>query len=135
MRLALSVAALFALAAIATPNDNWPAFRGPTADGVAATKVATTWSEKDNVRWKTAVHGKGWSSPVVWGDQVWVTTADELGGAKGGDSTKTAGRDNPVQKATFFAVCIDRKTGSVVKDIPLDSLHTMLYEKFQQRPK
>lgn len=120
MRLGLSLTALLAFALSATPNDNWPAFRGPTADGVSTSSgVATTWGEKQNVRWKTAIHGKGWSSPVVLGDQVWVTTADELGGAKGGESTKTAGRDNPVQKVTFFAVCLDRKTGTVQKDIPL----------------
>ncbi|HUR55994.1 MAG TPA: PQQ-binding-like beta-propeller repeat protein [Gemmataceae bacterium] len=122
MRLCLSLLSLFAFAVAATPNDNWPAFRGPTADGISDSKgVATTWSEKENVRWKTAIHGKGWSSPVVWGDQVWVTTADEIGGTKGGDSTKTAGRDNPVQKVTFFALCIDRKTGTIAKDITLAS--------------
>jgi outer membrane protein assembly factor BamB len=120
MRLGLSACTLLAAAVAATPNDNWPAFRGPTADGISDSKgVPTAWGEARNVRWKTAVHGKGWSSPVVWGDQVWVTTADEVGGAKGGDSPKNAGRDNPVQKVTFFAVCLDRMTGAVVRDVPL----------------
>jgi outer membrane protein assembly factor BamB len=120
MRIRLSLAVLLVSSTLAISNDQWPAFRGPTADGIStATGVPTTWSEKENIRWKTAIHGKGWSSPVVWGEQVWVTTADEIGGAKGGDSTKTAGRDNPVQKVTFFAVCVNRKTGKIEHDLPL----------------
>src|SRR5205085_1454960 len=78
---------LFAIvAALARPagaGDSWPGFRGPTADGRSDAKnLVTTWGEKENVRWKTAIHGKGWSSPVVLGNQVWVTTADEVAAEK-----------------------------------------------------
>src|SRR4051794_38720827 len=56
----------------------WPQFRGPTGQGIAhATGLPVTWSETQNVTWKTPVRGKAWSSPVVWGDQVWVTNATE----------------------------------------------------------
>jgi len=44
-----------------------------------ATGLPIRWSETENVRWKTPIHDKGWSSPVVWGDQVWLTTAREDG--------------------------------------------------------
>lgn len=57
---------------------NWPAFRGPGGQGHAtAIGVPTEWSETKNVAWKTAVPGLGWSSPVVAGGKVWLTTAVE----------------------------------------------------------
>jgi outer membrane protein assembly factor BamB len=100
--------------------DSWPGFRGPTADGHATGKnVPTTWSEKENIRWKVAIHGKGWSSPVVLGDRVWVTTADEVldlnaPTVKGGGAPA-----NPVKEVTLCAVCLDRKTGAVLHDLKL----------------
>lgn len=58
----------------------WPDYRGPTRDGHApANEVPLRWSEEKNVRWKTAIPGMAWSSPVVWNDQVWVTTAAPTG--------------------------------------------------------
>jgi outer membrane protein assembly factor BamB len=54
----------------------WPQFRGPDGLGTSSAKgVPLTWGEGKNVRWKTAVHGRAWSSPVILGNQVWVTTA------------------------------------------------------------
>jgi outer membrane protein assembly factor BamB len=62
--------------------DNWPQFRGPTGDGHAAeSTLPTTWSESRNIAWKTPVRGRGWSSPVVWANQVWLTTATHDGHA------------------------------------------------------
>ncbi len=75
-------AALFAQnksgAAVARLGKNWPSFRGPDASGVAEGFAApTTWNveRKKNVRWKTPIPGLGHSSPIVWGDRVFVTTA------------------------------------------------------------
>ncbi len=80
-------------------NDNWPEFRGPHANGHAdGTGLPLEWSETENVVWKTPIHDRGWSSPVVWGDQVWVTTATEDG-------------------RQMFAVCLDRASGRVVHDV------------------
>lgn len=54
----------------------WPQFRGPDGTGVSKnTGLPIAWSETQNVRWKTAIHGRAWSSPVVLGNQVWVSTA------------------------------------------------------------
>jgi hypothetical protein len=79
--------------------DNWPEFRGPTGDGQATAKgLPTRWSETENVCWKTAIHDKGWSSPVVWGDQVWLTTA------------RADGKE-------YFALCVDRNSGNILHDI------------------
>jgi hypothetical protein len=57
---------------------DWPQFRGPTGDGVAAgAKLPVTWSESDHVRWKVATPGRGWSSPVVADGKIWLTAAIE----------------------------------------------------------
>src|SRR5437763_826323 len=86
------------LPSAAVPADDWPAYRGPTADGHAVSAAPLRWSESENVRWKTAVHGKGWSSPVIWGRQIWMTTAPEDG-------------------KELLAVCLDRDTGKIIHDV------------------
>jgi outer membrane protein assembly factor BamB len=68
----------------ASARADWPEFRGPTGDGHAAASdqdlgVPLEWSEQSNIRWKTAIPHRGWSTPVVLGGQVWVTTASESG--------------------------------------------------------
>jgi outer membrane protein assembly factor BamB len=80
---------------------NWPQFRGPSGNGHAEVKTAPIrWSETENIRWKTPIHGKGWSSPVIWGDQIWMTTALENGKER-------------------FAVCVDRQSGKIIHDLKL----------------
>ena len=66
--------------ASAQMHGQWSQFRGGEGLGTAASRnLPLTWSEEKNVRWKTAIHGRGWSSPVVLGDQLWLTTATEDG--------------------------------------------------------
>ena len=102
--LLLLVTALPAAAALGA--DTWPEFRGPTGDGHAqAAGLPTRWSETENVRWKTPIHDKGWSSPVVWGDQVWMTTATADG-------------------THLYAIAVDRQTGKVLHDIKLFDVDT-----------
>jgi outer membrane protein assembly factor BamB len=58
----------------------WTQFHGPNGQGDAAnTKLPLTWSEKENVVWKTPIPGRGWSSPVVFDNQIWMTTATDEG--------------------------------------------------------
>jgi outer membrane protein assembly factor BamB len=73
---------LFALA-VAVPAEDWPEFRGPTAQGHSTERgLPLEWSESRNVMWKVRVPGLGWSSPVVAGGRVWVTSAiKERGGS------------------------------------------------------
>lgn len=60
-------------------NDNWPSWRGPLVTGEALNGAPPIeWSETRNVKWKTPIPGKGLSTPVVWGDQIFITTAIEL---------------------------------------------------------
>jgi outer membrane protein assembly factor BamB len=101
MRLNVSVLALFLTAALTRGGDNWPQFRGPSGAGISDSRgVPTRWSEKENIRWKTAIHSMGWSSPVIWGDQVWLTTA------------RADGKE-------YFAICVDRKSGKILHDLKL----------------
>jgi outer membrane protein assembly factor BamB len=99
MKPCLSFLALFACVVAVTGGENWPQFRGPRGNGWAvAHALPVEWSETSNIRWKTAIHGKGWSSPVIWGNQIWMTTA-------------------PADGKERFAVCVDRQTGKIVHDI------------------
>ncbi len=75
---------LLLLTAAAAPSaEDWPEFRGPTGQGHSAERdVPLEWSESRNVIWKTPVPGLGWSSPVVSGGRIWLTTATkERGGS------------------------------------------------------
>jgi outer membrane protein assembly factor BamB len=97
----LSVAVFALLSLSARSEESWPEFRGPTGQGISrATGLPVQWSETENVKWKTAIHGKAWSSPVVLGSQVWLTTATE-------DGTE------------LFAVALDRETGKILHDVKL----------------
>ena len=79
---------LWSPAVIGTENDRWPQFRGLGARGVTdEIGLPTTWSTTDNVAWVADIPGRGWSSPIVWGDTVFVTTvtsAKEIDAPKGG---------------------------------------------------
>src|SRR5262245_21941580 len=61
----------------AAPAGNWPGFRGPEGNGLSREKgLPVRWSKTDNVRWKVALQGAGVSTPVVWGDRVFLTASD-----------------------------------------------------------
>lgn len=61
-------------------GSDWPRFRGPSGQGLSdAAGLPTTWSGVDNIAWRTAIPGIGWSSPIVWNDHVFVTTATDDG--------------------------------------------------------
>ncbi len=90
---------LLALAALTPLAADWPEFRGPTGQGLAAVDTAPrTWSETKNVTWKTPIPGRGWSSPVTLGGKLWLTTATEDG-------------------RSLRAIAVDAETGVVVHDV------------------
>ena len=98
----LAVVALSAscfLAADARAADEWPQFRGPDGQGHSpASGLPVSWNEKDNVAWKVSLPGKGFSSPVISGNQIWMTTATEEG-------------------HSLRAICVDRKTGRLLHNV------------------
>src|SRR5215510_12209505 len=74
------LAATSLLDASLTAADNWPQFRGPGARAVSeVTRLPLRWSATENVAWKTAIPGSGWSSPVVWGNRVFLTSVVSAG--------------------------------------------------------
>lgn len=78
---------------------DWPCFRGPTGQGNSdAVELPIAWSETENVAWKTAIPGSGWSSPVILNGQVWLTTALEDG-------------------RSLRAVGVDAKAGTIVHNV------------------
>lgn len=87
---------------------NWTHFRGSGLNGIAeAGDFPVEWGEESGIVWKTAIHGRGWSSPVVYGDQIWVTTATPDG-------------------RQLYAVCADFTTGEILYDINVFSLESSL---------
>ncbi|MEM7231471.1 MAG: PQQ-binding-like beta-propeller repeat protein [Planctomycetota bacterium] len=91
--------AVWCCSGCATTDYDWPQFRGPDGQGHSrAIGVPLRWSETENVVWKTPIPGSGWSSPVVSGEQVWMTSASDDG-------------------LSLRAVCVDRESGKVVHDV------------------
>ena len=75
-RITLSVVLAMAGAGAITRADDWPQFRGPSGQGYSSEAgLPLAWSESRNIVWKTPVPGRGWSSPVVAGGRVWLTTS------------------------------------------------------------
>ena len=79
-------------------NSYWNQFRGPNDANAPDANLPIEFSGTKNVQWRTPIHDLGWSSPVVWKDQVWVTTAK-------------------VDGSEVFAVCVNLETGEKVHDI------------------
>ena len=106
----------------------WPHWRGPTAAGVSAEKgLPERWSDQEGIAWKASVRGLGISSPIVWGDLVFVTSQVGSGVARSGPRLVQSG--NPVEageralgagptegdgKVTFVLSAFDRATGRTV---------------------
>lgn len=63
------------VAAALLAGADWPEFRGPTHDGHAPLGLPLRWSEAENVKWKTPIPHRGWSTPAILGNQIWLTTA------------------------------------------------------------
>jgi outer membrane protein assembly factor BamB len=92
---------------------DWPGWRGPTHNGIAAPgqKVPTEWDEKKNIVWKTAIPGRGHGSPTVVGKRIYLPTANE-------------------KKQTQSVICLDRKTG---KEIWTKVVHSGDFNKERQK--
>ena len=87
------------LLSVAAPAENWTEFRGPTGQGHSRERgLPLTWSETENVAWKVPIPGRGWSSPVLVDDQIWLTTALDDG-------------------RSLRALCLIRDTGRIVHNV------------------
>ncbi|HEY3323836.1 MAG TPA: PQQ-binding-like beta-propeller repeat protein [Planctomycetota bacterium] len=96
IRWLVALAVMASLAQSGAQAENWPGFRGPRGDGTSLeTQVPTTWSAAENIAWKTTIPGAGYSSPIVWEDRIFLTTAI------------------PAAKDRIL-LCFDRKTGKTL---------------------
>jgi len=83
-------------------DSNWTHFRGSNLNGISATdNIPQTWDDS-SIKWKTEIHDKGYSSPVVYDNQIWITTA------------KMDGKE-------LYAICVDYQTGKIIHDIKVFS--------------
>ena len=89
---------LFAFINASSQDKNWTHFRGSNLNGIAATENVPLKLDSTNIKWKTKIHDEGYSSPVVYNNQIWVTSA------------KPDGKE-------LYAVCIDFQTGKIIYDI------------------
>ncbi len=97
----------------ATAERFWPQWRGPYATGVSKyADPPAEWSETKNVRWKVEIPGRGSSSPVVWGDRVYVLSAVPAS-VTGDTSHAPRGGVQPRDVHRFIVLAIDRRTGKV----------------------
>jgi outer membrane protein assembly factor BamB len=106
----IALLVFLAVAGSAWAQESWPGLFGPSQnDHAVATTLPTKWSESEHVKWKTPIRGTGWSSPVIFGDQIWMTTALNEG-------------------HSLRAVCVDKTSGRIIHDIevlaPEDPGHT-----------
>ena len=135
MRIALCLSVVLLSGSISRAAE-WKQFRGPDGQGHANAKnLPETWSETEHVQWKTAIPGRGWSSPVFSGNTIWLTTAveqtmtdEEMKKAR---ATKLA--FNPMAKemslvasVSLRAVSVDATTGKVLTDVELLSAKSPL---------
>jgi outer membrane protein assembly factor BamB len=112
------IPATLLISLLAFADSNWPQFRGPAAGGVGAGSPPIEWNGESgkNVLWKTTIPGLGHSSPIIWGDKIFVTSAVP----EAGESTLKVGlygditpvKDEGAQKFNLY--CIDRKSGKIL---------------------
>ena len=100
---------------------NWHQWRGPEANGVSRTATPPmTWSESENIRWKVPIDGRGVSSPVVWGNKIFLLSSVNTGEVdtslpKPEDQPERVfGIKHPNTKYSFVVLCLDRKTGKEI---------------------
>ncbi|MCL4849001.1 MAG: PQQ-binding-like beta-propeller repeat protein [Acidobacteria bacterium] len=115
---ALTLLLSASLSTHATSPAGWPNWRGPSLTGVAPASVPVTWSDTQNIRWKIAIPGRGHSTPVAWGDKLFLTTAIPAGTAQdapdGGDRRGPGGGAGAGQQHRLEVLAIDRATGRTV---------------------
>lgn len=93
-----SICLLLFLTASLRSETNWTQFRGPAGDGKSDAKgLPVIFSETERVKWKTPIEGKAWSSPAIWGEQVWLTNANEAG-------------------TELSVLCLDKATGKILRN-------------------
>ncbi len=104
---------------------HWPQWRGPFFNGMARGDAPTTWSDTSNIKWKVEIPGRGHSTPAIWGDRIFLTTAVPTGKAAPAPTPTEAqagqrnqrgagGGAGPLVEHRFDVLCLDRKSGKIL---------------------
>ena len=152
--LALASFILLASSALGAGASSWPSWRGPSGAGIASgAQPPTTWSDQQNVKWKTKIPGYGFSTPIVWQDRIFLLTSIETtensrgaqdlalpptptpppdGGeqkGRGGKRGGSGGGTKPTKVHEFAVVALDRATGKIIwqktarREVPHEGRH------------
>ena len=109
----------------------WNQFRGPHANGTSEAKgLPLKFAEgSQEVVWKAEVKGRAWSTPVVWGEQIWVTNAPEIINPEGATNQDSFSKGAKPLKTPLrlSAVCLDLKTGKVIHDVTVSEVYEPQY--------
>lgn len=130
------LAPIWSVLAQAQTAAHWPQWRGPFFNGMARGDGPTTWSDTSNIKWKVEIPGRGHSTPTIWGDRIFLTTAVPIGkpaattGATQGPTNNhvrgtqgdrqrrgqrgPGGGAGPLVEHRFDVLCLDRKTGKIL---------------------
>jgi outer membrane protein assembly factor BamB len=103
---------------------HWPEWRGPSLNGIARTDAPTSFDDTKNVKWKTEIQGRGFSTPIIWGDKMFLTTAIPVGKAAPVAVENPAPQSQPGRgpgggagasiEHKFDLLCVNRKTGKII---------------------
>lgn len=98
--------------------DHWPQFRGPQGNQIALDRqLPQVWSPDQNIKWQVKIPGRAWSSPVVWGDKIFITNAvDEVLESSGSSfrAVKSGSRIKPTNEHRWEVYCLDTDSGKVL---------------------
>jgi len=119
------IAACISIAAQPRDQAHWPQWRGPFFNGMARGDAPTSWSDTNNIKWKADIPGRGFSTPVIWGDRIFLTTAVPTGKpapaaanpapADAANQRRGPGGEAvPQPEQKFEVLCLDRKTGKLL---------------------
>jgi outer membrane protein assembly factor BamB len=120
------------LHSVGMANDRWPQFRGPQSLGVAEDpSLPDKWSTTENVAWRADIPGTGWSSPIVWGNRIFVTSViSSVEAEKPKKGLYFGGeRKGPADEHRWVVYCVDWNTGKILwqreahKGVPHSSRH------------
>jgi outer membrane protein assembly factor BamB len=117
---------------VAEPH--WPQWRGPFQNGMAATAAPIEFSDTKNVKWKIEIPGRGFSTPIIWGDRMYLTTAIPTGNTvptTAAPDSRTGGGSGAGQEHRLVLMCLNKTTGKTIWErvvkttIPHEGYHRM----------
>jgi len=127
------LASFITAAGLTIAQDNWPQFRGAQSLGTSNnSQLPDHWSATENVEWKTDLPGRGWSSPITWGDKIFLTTCVSLGEEKEAKKGLYFGgeqKDPPKDEHQWKVFCLDLNTGKILwerlahQGVPVTTIH------------